>query len=92
MMSSNGKDTTSVNTLQRLQNQAANTRLARGARVQVVRGRMAFRIGGIKLWVPGYTITATGPGVLPHTVRVRTAKAAGNILRGISIGSFFPRT
>jgi len=80
---------TSMNNLQRLQQQAARTRRAPGVRIEVVRGRMAFKIGPFKIWVPGYTIAVTGPGSLPVTVRVRTSNSCGNILRGISIGSSF---
>lgn len=76
-----------MTSLERLQQQAARTRLPRGALIGVQRGRMAFKIGSVKLWVPGYTITVGAPGTIPVTVRVRTAKSCGDILRGIGIGS-----
>ena len=74
--------------LQRLQRQAAQTHHG-VARVNVTRSRMAFKIGPITMWVPGYTIVISIPGSLPIIVRTRTSKSCGDILRGISIGSLF---
>lgn len=74
--------------LQRLEQQAARMRTAPGVRVTVRRGRMALKIGSIKIWVPGYTITVNSARALPVVVRVRTSKACSDILRGISIGSY----
>lgn len=74
-------------TLRRLRQQAARTRHAHGITVTVDPGRMALRIGPVKFWFPGYTVTVRSPNRLPSVARRRTATGCSNILRGISLHS-----
>lgn len=73
--------------LKRLRAQAAATRRAPGVTIDVDPGRMALKIGPVKLWFPGYTITLRSPRTYPSVARVRTSKACGDILRGIGMHS-----
>jgi len=73
--------------LKRLRLQAAQTRRHHGITIEVDPGRMALKIGPVKLWVPGYTVTVRSPNTFPSVARVRTSKSCGDILRGIGMHS-----
>ena len=74
-------------TLRRLRQQAALTRHAPGVTGAVDEGRRVFRIGSVKLWFHGYTVTVRSPRMPPSVARKRTAKGCSDILRGISMHS-----
>ena len=60
-------------TLKRLRQQAAATRHGRGVTVTVDPGRMVLRIGPVKFWFHGYTVTVRSPHWLPSSSTQRTA-------------------